>query len=147
VSILVNDLLRNYYKDIDVEAKLDLDWAIKQLRKENELDYNDLLLIKLLKRQCSILEMRRSLRCSVRTTHRKKQIVCSKIANKLGAEYQDYIIILKVQRRLERSLTDEERLFCWLVINKFGRFDKRINIFNFKERVELDGFRGDQKEG
>lgn len=146
MSVLVSDLLKNYYRSIDIETRLDLDIAIKQLEITNQLDYEDLIIIKLLKQQFTISELAKKMSCSSRTINRKKKIICKKISNQLGDDYQDFRIISQVQRKLGRNLTDDERLFCWLVINKSGFFDRRINIFNFRDRIGIDEYRRNQEE-
>ena len=146
MSILVSDLLKNYYKDLDVETRLDLNLAVKQLRITNQLDHEDLLIIKMIKMQFTNSELAAALGCSSRTVNRRKKIICSKISDKLGQDYQDLKILSKVERKLGRTLTNDEKLFCWLVINKSGFFDRKVTIFNFRERVGINGYRGNQKE-
>jgi len=85
--------------------------------------------------------------CSSRTINRKKKVVCEKISKQLGTDYQDLKILLQVQRKLGRNLSDDEKMFCWLIINKSGFFDRKVTIFNFRERVGINGNgRGNQKE-
>ena len=147
MSIIVNDLLKNYYKNIDVETKLDLDIAIRQLKNANQLDYEELKIIKLLKKQFTNIELAHEMCCSSRTINRKKKVVCEKISKQLGTDYQDLKILLQVQRKLGRNLSDDEKMFCWLIINKSGFFDRKVTIFNFRERVGINGNgRGNQKE-
>lgn len=132
MAVLVKELLKNYYIN-DIDTKLDLDGAIKNFESCGEFDTNDKKIIDLIKEQYTPLEIAFKLNISVSTVHRKRGMICSKISKRLGISYQDYKIILQVQQKLDRNLTDDERRFCWYIINRFGyKHDNKLSIYNFK---------------
>lgn len=141
VAVLVNELLKTYYT-VDIDTKLDLDLAIRELKCSGELDQNDLEIVSLTKMQYSVPDISFKMGWSFATTYRKRSILTSKIAKRLGIIYQDFKIILQVQKKLGRQITEDERVFCWYVINHLGyKHDYRMSIFNFRivnEKVVAD---------
>lgn len=138
MSTLVREALKNYYYN-DIDTKLDLDYAIKKLSKENELDDIDIKIIELVKLQYTSDEISKRIKGLNRfAVYKRLNHIYYVIAKLLGINYQDFKIILQVERRLGRKLTDDERKVCWYII-KHRRISvyTGLSIYNYK--ITRDG--------
>ena len=143
MSALVKELLRNYY-DIDSTSKLDLDTAIEVLIASGEFSEDEIIILQLTIDQVHHSEISKVVGWKKTAIADKVNRIAKKIADYLGAEYQDEKIIKEVRVRLGRDLTPDEEKFCWKVI-KAGRSLKGINIYNFKDKHDTRG--KDKTEG
>jgi len=132
MSTLVKELLRNYY-NIDDSSKLDLDMAIKALIDSGKFSEDERIILKLTIEQVHHSGISRVVGRQKSAVNAKINKIAKKIADYLGAEYQDEKILKEVEFRLGRALTPDEEKFCWKII-RAGRPIKGINIFNFKAR-------------
>lgn len=137
MAVLIKELLENYHI-MDVDTKLDIDMAIRDLVSRNKFSREDSSIIDLIKLQYSIPEVAFKLNKSERTVYRQRKKICHSIAERLGTSYQDIKIVFQVRDRLGRELSEEECLFCWDVICGYNRRDKSANIFNFQLRMGND---------
>lgn len=135
--VIVKDIIRTYYS-CDENVKFDIDSTIEQLTKDGALTNKELVVIAVIKEQYSLTEASDVLNISKSTVGRLLDSACEKIADSLGAEYQDSKIIRAVEKKLGRKLTVREEKFCWRKIKDFGRNKySTISIFNF--RMTRDG--------
>lgn len=130
MSALVKELLRNYYS-IDDSSKLDLDTAIGVLIGNSELSEEERIILQLTIDQAPNSEISKVVGCVKSTVNARVGRIAKKLADYLGAEYQDEKIMREVKLRLGRELTPDEEKFCWKVI-RAGRPIKGVNIFNFR---------------
>lgn len=132
MSSLVKELLRNYYS-IDDSSKLDLDMAISSLIGSGELSDEECIILQLVINQAHHSKISKAVGKKKSTVNNKITKIAKKIADHLGAEYQDEKIIKEAELKLGRELTPDEEKFCWRVI-RAGRSIKGMNIFNFKDK-------------
>lgn len=137
MSALVKELLRNYY-DIDDNSKLDLDTAIGVLIASGEFSEEEIIILQLTIDQAHHSEISKVVGWKKTAINDKVNKIAKKIADYLGAEYQDEKILKEVGLRLGRELTPEEEKFCWKVI-RAGRSFKGLNIYNFKDKHDTRG--------
>ena len=130
MSALVKELLRSYY-NADDSSKFDLDVAIEALINGGELSEEERIILKLTIDQAHHSEISKVVGRKKSTINDKLNKIAKKIADYLGAEYQDEKIIKETEVRLGRELTPDEEKFCWKII-RAGRPMKGINIFNFR---------------
>lgn len=136
MAILVREALKEYHNS-DIDTRLDLDSAVNHLYNIEELDDTDIKIIEYTKLQYSTLDIGVRLDINHSTVSRRLNKAGSKIAKHLGIMYQDFKIILHVEKRIKRKLTDDELKVCWYIINHFGNVDNNLSIFNF--RILKDG--------
>lgn len=146
--VIVKDIIRNYYS-CEENIKLDIDSAISKLSKSGELSDLDLIVLAITREQYSLSLAGDLLGVSKTSVGRMLDTACEKIANCLGAEYQDCAIIKAVESKLGRTLTPDEEFFCWKKINDFGRNQyAKINLFNFEIKDgKIVGFGEDKTTG
>lgn len=130
MSTLVKELLKNYY-NIDDGSKLDLDTAIKTLIGSGEFSEEERIILQLIIDQAHYSEISEVVELKKSAINARVNKIAKKIADYLGAEYQDEKVIKEVALRLGRELTPDEEKFCWKVI-RAGRPIKGANIFNFR---------------
>ena len=142
MSALVKELLRNYYS-VDDSSKFDLDTAIAALIDSGELSEEECVILRLTIDQTHHSEISKVVGWKKSAINIKINKIAKKIADYLGAEYQDEKIIKEAEVRLGRKLAPDEEKFCWKVI-RAGRPMKGINIFNFRDG-KYDTERGKDK--
>jgi len=146
MSALVKELLRNYY-NVDDSSKLDLDTAIKTLIDSGEFSEEELIILKLTIEQAHNSEITKIIGWKKSAINDRLTKIAKKIADFLGAEYQDDKLLKEVAFRLGRELTNDEEKFCWKVIRVGHPIKKGVTIFNFRNGKD-DTKRGkDKTEG
>jgi len=131
MSSLVKELLRNYYS-VDDSSKLDLDTAIEVLIDRGEFSEEELVILKLTIEQAHHSEVSKIIGWKKSAINDRLTKISKKIADFLGAEYQDDKLLKEVAFRLGRELALDEEKFCRKVI-RAGRPIRGINIFNFRD--------------
>jgi len=138
MSVIVKDLIRNYYH-VDESTQFDLDYAIKTLAERGALSSDELVVVKMTMEGAERHIIAQAINASSSTTVGNRLGEASrKIAEHLGGEYSDEKIINRAEQKLGRPLTETEIAFCWFMIRFHGRkINKDLNIFNF--RIGRDG--------
>ncbi len=135
MPVIVKDLIKRYYQ-VDINTKLDLDIAIQELSKKGTIDADSIVILGMVIEGVENSKIADAIGVSVSTLNRKLNDISDKIAVYLGGMYDDSRILLTVEEKLGRPLTDEEVLFCWFMIKFYGRdINRNLSIYNFK----LDG--------
>lgn len=129
MSALVKELLRNYY-DLDESSKLDIDMAIRSLIDSGQFSEEERIILQLVIDQIHHSKISKAVGWKKSTVNNRINKIAKKIADYLGAEYQDEKIVREAELRLGRKLTSDEEKFCWKVI-RAGHSIKGVNIFNF----------------
>lgn len=132
MSTLVKELLRNYY-NVDDSSRFDLDIAIKTLVDSGAFSEEELIILKLTIEQAHYSEISKIVGWKKSAINDRLSRVAKKIADYLGAEYQDDKILKEAAIRLGRELTHDEEKFCWRVIRIGHPMKKGTNIFNFRD--------------
>ena len=145
MSALVKELLRDYYS-ADDSSKFDLDIAIEALTNNGEFSEEERVVLKLTIEQTHHSEISKIVGRKKSAINDRLNKIAKKIADYLGAEYQDERIIKEAKIRLGRELTPDEVKFCWKVI-RAGRPMKGINIFNFRTKKHVTKRGKDKTKG
>jgi transposase len=133
MSVIVRDLIKNYY-NADYNSQFDIDFAIKKMTKLGQLTTEELIVIKLTMDGMDRHQIAKAISGSASTVRRRLREVSDKLSEYLGEEYSDSKIVERVELKLGRQLTNDEKEFCWHMIRQY-EIDKDTNltIFNFKK--------------
>lgn len=132
MSVIVKDLIKRYYQ-VDLNTRLDLDVAIQELSKQGIIDADGIVILNMVMEGVENSKIVDTIGVSVSTINRKLNDISNRIALYLGGTYDDSRILLTVEEKLGRPLTDEEVSFCWFMIKFYGRdINRDLSIYNFK---------------
>ncbi len=132
MPVIVKDLIQRYYQ-VDLNTRLDLDTAIQALSKQGIIDADGIVILGMVMEGVESSKIADAIDVSISTINRKLNDISDKIALYLGGTYDDSRILLTVEEKLGRPLTDEEVLFCWFMIKFHGRdINRNLSIYNFK---------------
>jgi len=130
MSAIVKDMLKNYYS-LDIDVRLELDTAISDLVNSDVITDDEIIILRLTldgtphKIICTAVNLSKS------TVNKSIIKIASRIAERLGGEYQDTKIISETEKRLGRPLTKKELSFCKKVIKGGRAVGDGKNIYNF----------------
>jgi len=131
MAVIVKDMLRNYY-DLDTTSKIDLDRAIQSLIDCETLVGDDLIIMQLIIEGANYREISKIINRNTRYVSTRFNDLAQTLADELGDEYQDTVILKRVSDKLGRPLTSDEEKFCWKVIRSGQSLGDGLSILNFK---------------